>query len=167
MGKNYVRFCHVTHTAWIRLTQGQETQINSSDLPRVTARKWYAVRQRGQFRAVTKEGQKMIYLHRIITDCPDGFEVDHINGNPLDNRRCNLRVCSQYQNSCNRKPDKRNRSGYKGVRRRGLKWVAEITVKGETRFLGSFGKIQAAASAYNRGARKFFKSFANLNPITA
>lgn len=67
-------------------------------------------------------------LHRYLLKPSKGLTVDHINRNPLDNRRCNLRLCTQQDNAKNKSRYKNNKSGFKGVyflKDYGY-WVAEI-----------------------------------------
>lgn len=77
-----------------------------------------------------KYKNKTIKLHRFITNCPKGLVVDHINRNPADNRRCNLRICTQFENNKNRS---NNTSGITGVtwRSRSKKWRATIMKNGK------------------------------------
>ncbi|MHC4207804.1 MAG: HNH endonuclease, partial [Planctomycetota bacterium] len=94
----------------------------------------------------------------------DGYIVDHINGNGLDNRRANLRLATVAQNAWNSK--KRNpRSGYKGVwfaADKGL-WRAAIVCHGRRIHIGYFTDKIAAARAYDAAARKYYKEFARPN----
>lgn len=94
---------------------------------------------------------KRLYLHRIIMKAGPGDIVDHINGDPLDNRRCNLRVVTQHINmqNRNRKPHARNTSGYRGVvwsKEKG-KWAARAKLDGKRKFIGYFASPEAAAEA--------------------
>lgn len=104
-------------------------------------------------------------LHRRIAEAQPGQEVDHINGNPLDNRRCNLRVCSHMENVKNRGPSRNNTSGFKGVyydARRGT-FRADIRADRKKYSLGSFATAVEAAEAYNAAALKYHRDFARLN----
>lgn len=69
-------------------------------------------------------------FHRVITNCPDGMVVDHINHDPLDNRRCNMRICEVGDNNRNLSISKRNTSGIVGVRYRAERnvWIANRMV---------------------------------------
>ena len=101
----------------------------------------------------------------MILDVPEGMVVDHINGNGLDNRKANLRVCSVAQNNCNRRPQRNCISKYKGVTRtrRGKPWRAVITINRKTRSLGSFASEIEAANAYDEAAKKYHGEYASLN----
>ncbi len=109
---------------------------------------------------------KTISLAKLIMNPPDGRVVDHISGNPLDNRRENLRVCTSQQNSWNRKLSKNSISGYKGVRVTKCKknpYRVMIGVNGKTINLGSYCMLEQAAMVYNEAAKKYFGEFAKYN----
>ena len=78
------------------------------------------------------------YLHRFVLKAKKGENVDHINGNKLDNRKENLRKCTRSQNFANRKKYTNNTSGYKGVSKHGNKWQADIQINGKSKYLGIF-----------------------------
>ena len=83
----------------------------------------------GTFTSKNIQTRKMLSLHRFLTDCPQGMVVDHINGNTLDNRRENLRVCTQKENVRNQhKLAKNNKSGYRYIHwhKRDKKWIVQI-----------------------------------------
>lgn len=105
-------------------------------------------------------------LMKLLGHNLDGMEVDHKNGNTLDNRLHNLRVVTKKQNSFNLKLPAHNTSGYKGVslHKRNQRWVAYIG-KCPHVYLGSFGSAIEAARAYNAAAKKRYGKFAKLNQI--
>ena len=95
-----------------------------------------------------------IKLHRFITNCPKGKEVDHINHNKSDNRKCNLRICTNQQNN-------RNKCS-KGIAfdKRVNKWQARIYYNGKNLYLGSFTNKEDAIAARKAGELKYFGEFA-------
>ena len=103
-----------------------------------------------------------VSMHRIITDPPSGLEVDHANGNRLDNRRENLRICTRAENQRNRTVDYRRLGRFKGVTRdrqgRGA-WRARIMVAGSTIDLGYFQDELDAKAAYDRKAKEIHGDF--------
>ena len=89
--------------------------------------------------------------------------VDHINHDPLDNHRHNLRLATRSQNAANVGPYANNTSGYKGVDFNQGKWRARITQHGKRHFLGTFDTAEEAARAYDSKALELFGEFASLN----
>jgi len=109
---------------------------------------------------------KKISMHRqIIGKIPIGKEVDHINHNGFDNRRCNLRICSRSQNAKNSKIRKNNTSGYNGVTfdKRAKKWRAQIWKDNCRIHIGLFEDKKIAARAVDKKAVELFGEFAVLN----
>lgn len=105
------------------------------------------------------------YMHRIIMKCPKGYSVDHIDGNPLNNQKLNLRICLLKDNSKNSSKHKNTTSKYKGVHFENYtkKWKACIKVNYKTINLGRFSNELEAAKAYDNAAIKYFGEFAGLN----
>lgn len=106
-----------------------------------------------------------ITIHKLILPVKDGMQVDHINGNKLDNRKENLREVTHQQNQWNKGLYKSNTSGYIGVswRERDKKWRAQIKINKENRHLGFFDDPVEAARAYDKAAVEFFGKYAYLN----
>lgn len=88
-----------------------------------------------------------IFLHRLIMNCDENMVIDHINHNKLDNRRENLKICTQKENVRNQVIKKTNTSGYTGVYKRGRKWCARIYVDGQQIYLGTFDTFEKAKQA--------------------
>jgi hypothetical protein len=111
------------------------------------------------------EKGKWTFMHRVIMQAPAGFEVDHINRNRLDNRRCNLRLTDRGGNARNCKRNRRNTSGYKGVHRvgQGGRWAAVIKYEGETFHLGVCATAEEAAVTYDLAAMALHGEFAAPN----
>jgi hypothetical protein len=134
-----------TNAVSLLLPRGKSALIDADDYQFAIQRNWYAL-QRGYVVAVA--GRSRVRLHRLLVNAPAGLEVDHINGNPLDNRRPNLRICTHRNNGRNTRKPKAlvGRSGptsqYKGVSKRphlqSRPWQACIRVNGKVIHLGSF-----------------------------
>lgn len=108
-------------------------------------------------------------MHRFLMSAPEGVMVDHRNGDKLDNRRENLRLCSNSQNQANRRVTT-GKSKFKGVvwQRRKIGngfWKAQITVNKKVMYLGAFKTDLDAAKAYNEAALLNFGDFAHLNDL--
>ena len=115
---------------------------------------------------VNKKGinkNNYVDLHQLLN--PGWSRTDHINGNPLDNRRVNLRECTHQQNMHNRKKNKNSKSRYKGVwwEKDARKWRAAIRLDNKRYHIGYFHDERAAALAYDKKAIEFFGEFARLN----
>lgn len=106
-----------------------------------------------------------ILMHRVIMGEPKGMDVDHINRNPLDNRKTNLRVCTHAENRRNNKLYVTNTSGYRGVYldKRKMKWYTSITFMGKAYTLALFESPIEAAKEYDHVAKQLYGEFANLN----
>jgi hypothetical protein len=114
-------------------------------------------------------------LSRVIMDCPDDMQVDHINHDPTDNRRCNLRICTRYENRRNGRKQRQSKTRFKGVvyhdcriwdataKEGKNKWRAYTRVFGKRIWLGYHETEEQAAMAYNAYAAKEFKEFACFN----
>jgi len=111
---------------------------------------------------------KLIPAHRIIWtmvngEIPAGRHIDHINGNPFDNRLCNLRLATRSQNMMNRGVARNNSLGLKGVYRQRNKFVAQIKDHGKRRYLGIFDTKGLAALAYAKACLRYHGMFARIN----
>lgn len=151
------------------LTQGKVAIIDRADAERVLAYKWRCDRH-GRATRSRRAGEGFprgtsVFLHREIMQPSPGTDVDHINGNSLDNRRCNLRVCVHAENQRNMKRHRDNRSGFKGVDWHTSKstWRATIYDGSRHRHLGYFATAEDAARAYDVAAREVHGEFARLN----
>jgi hypothetical protein len=103
------------------------------------------------------------FIHRVIINCPHGFAIDHINGDKLDNRKCNLRIVTAQQNKMNSSVYKNNKSGFKGVNLEGRKYRATIKLNGKKMHIGLFETPEQAAKAYDEIAKNIFGEYARLN----
>lgn len=146
----------------IGLTKGMSTIIDAADLHLIEGFGWYARRGgRGKWYASATKGGKKIHLHRLIINAPAEAFVDHINGDSLDNRRSNLRLCDNAQNQWNRRK-LTGASGVRGVvwKARDKIWEASIMVRGKLHHLGSFSSVETAAQIRREAERKYWGEFA-------
>lgn len=132
--------------------------IDLEDINKVKQYKW-SLKDNGYVLCKSKK----IRLHRLIMDCPDNMVVDHINHNPLDNRKDNLRICTQHQNSMNRCKLSNNSSGVTGVywNKRSNKWASTITHNDRRIFLGSFNTKEEAIRARKNAEIEYFGEYRN------
>ncbi len=156
----------------IPLTQGKVALVDDEDYDRLMAMgKWYAHvdKNKNTIYARRTQNGKTIRMHRIILNIiDDGALVDHENGNGLDNRRKNLRMCTKRQNNLNVTIRKNNTSGFKGVvwQKDRRKWQVQIRIgNGVKKHIGHFVSITEAARAYNEAAIKYHGEFAKLNQL--
>lgn len=103
-------------------------------------------------------------LHRIILGVSDSSViVDHINHNGLDNRKCNLRICTNQENICNCEIPKNNKSGCKGVywAKDKQKWAVQVTINNKTKYIGRYDKLEDAIKARQEASEKYYGEYAN------
>ena len=153
----------------IPLTQDKQAIIDDADYELISQYKWYAYKDYNTWYARTNiygnGEQKTVLMHRLLCGSMcDGKQIDHKNHNGLDNRRSNIRVCSQNDNQHNQRP-RLGVSKYKGVGINYGKWHARIRNNGKYINLGRFDTEEDAAKAYNEAALKYFGEFACLNQI--
>jgi hypothetical protein len=158
----------------IPLTQGKFALVSDCDYVYLMQWKWCYHRSHDEgyaSRQITRNGKRIvIWMHRVILEhmgYKDFANSDHINRDKLDNRRCNLRPATNYQNGYNRRKQNNNTSGYTGVywNRAAKKWKAEIGVTGKSIFLGYYDDKKEAAKIYDKAALKYHGEFAVLNEV--
>jgi hypothetical protein len=140
----------------------------------VSLHKWYALKTRsapnsGKIRFYAARNVKkadgkttLILMHREIVGESGGLDVDHKDGDTLNNQRDNLRKCTRSENLANRRRILSS-TGSKGVTRNGAKFSAAIRFRSRSYYLGTFKTVEEAAAAYDAGARILHKEFAATN----
>lgn len=141
--------------------------IDEEDFERVSQHKWYAdfVKSDEKFRARSRLSgtvKSAVLMHRFILNAKRGELVDHINMNPLDNRKSNLRKTSKARNMQNRNKQRNNSSGHKGVSwsKSDKRWRATIQSEGRWKFLGNFSSKEKAYKAYKKASKEMHGEFA-------
>lgn len=148
----------------IALSQGKRAWVSSADYDYLNQWKWFAKKdKRGNWYACRVEDGHLVQMHRVIMDASDGVKVDHRNGKTLHNWRGNLRVCTNAENSRNRRKNRNNTSGYKGVVLERGKYRARIKVDYKIISIGTYRTAKEAALAYDQAALKYHGQFARLN----
>lgn len=113
-----------------------------------------------------RDNRKSVLMHRFLLNPSKGMEVDHVDGNGLNNQKSNLRICTAAQNRSNQIRNRPNKtSKFKGVswNRESKKWVSNIQHNKNPMFLGFFSNEIEAAKSYDQAAKECFKEFAYLN----
>ena len=149
---------------YIPLTRGLFVTVDAADYPELSKYKWCATIRGKMAYACRSEKGKIVFMHRQIMQPPPGMVVDHIDHNGVDNRRENLRVCTQRQNRWNTR-GKGSRSGYKGVWHcaKRDRYEAGITFDGRKIPLGWFDDPAQAARIRDRKALALQGPYAYIN----
>ena len=140
--------------------------FDAEDYDKIKSYTWYQFNKgvKGIYYIGNRYGKA---IHSIIMETPKGYEVDHIDMNPLNNCRSNLRICTHQQNQCNQNLQKNNTSGVIGVRfyKPRNKYVARIKYWGKDIHLGYYINKTEAMQARNEGAKLLFGEFAILTDV--
>jgi hypothetical protein len=149
----------------LQLSQGLIALVSPEDSPLLSGFSWAVSGKLPRlyaYRSIRENGKKgVIYLHRLVARATDGDVVDHINGNTLDDRRENLRLCNHAENLRNRGPQ--SGRAFKGIRPSGSRWSASIQINRRRIQLGVFDTEIEAAQVYDDAAAKYFGEFAWFN----
>jgi len=163
----------LTQAREIPLSQGKVALVDDEDYTYLSQWKWHAHRsaagiwyaRRAGMTTTVPSGWTTALLHNVIMQPTAGYEIDHEDGDGLNNQRSNLRIATHTQNMANKRLTCNNTSGYKGVSlvRKSGKWKAQINIDGKRTYLGVFDDPVAAARAYDEAATEQFGEFAYLN----
>lgn len=157
---------------YISLNKGNCTIVDNDEYEKFGNLTWFICNgyAKRSFRLKSVERSKsnrQAHLHREILNAPKGMCIDHINGDKLDNRKSNLRLCTNQENIRNSKVMIKNTSGFKGVSwmKSKSKWRARIKVNMREIHLGLFASKLDAVRCYNKGAKRYFSDFAYINKV--
>jgi len=155
------------NTAVITLTKGYECVVDTDQLHLIQHKPWRAHICGDHVYAVTWRGMingenKMLYMHRVLSNAPDDKVVDHANRDTLDNRLLNLRICTQSQNQQNKVKGRRNKSGFKGVWwcKQHKAWRSQISANGKSKSLGLHKTKELAHEAYKAASIELHGEYA-------
>ena len=161
-------------TKLIPLTKGRFAIVDVEDFQWLSQKEWqvhdkskisYALGKKwlSHTKGITLAMHREIFKRHNINI--EGMDIDHINGNGLDNRKNNLRRCTNQENQFNTRSHKIGSSGYKGVswNKVDKKWQVYLRTKSKVHFCGQFKDKKSAAIAYDLMAKKLHGNFANLN----
>jgi len=170
MPKRIRKILTVGNISYVPLPHGLEAIIDVADISIVLDWNWHVRKDKNTLYAARnkltdvngKRGSTL--MHRAIMKARVGLEVDHINGNGLDNRRINLRTCTKSQNQCNRKVSALSITGLKGVSlyKRDATWHARISHNGKRLCLGYYKTPEEAHAAYCEASARLHGEFGRI-----
>jgi hypothetical protein len=134
----------------VETTNGKEFLVDEEDYEKVVPHKWRAYRGYVETKVGGRKDRKTILLHRFLMNAPKGIDVDHINHDPLDNRKSNLRIVPHYLNTHNRK-----KQGGVSLPKGRNRWKAIIYVNNERIWLGQYKTEQEARGAYEQARARY------------
>ncbi len=147
------------------MIKGHEVLVDDEDLPLIRKYSWHISANHKRHYAHAwggrAHGRKIISMHRLLMGFP-AQQIDHINGNGLDNRRLNIRLCSKAENLRNRNR-RIGASGFRGVRIVGSRYVAQIQINGKKYQRCGFRDAESAARAYDEMSKDLHGEFGILN----
>lgn len=155
----------------IALSRGKIARVDNKDFKWLNQYRWYFMDSHNntnyayRILSTIRGACKNMSMHREIMGCPVGMEIDHIDGNGLNNLRSNLRICTVSQNHMNQRKNPNKSSIYKGVAwdKRDRRWKVRIGLNGKSYYLGYFKVEKDAGLAYDEKAKELFGEFARLN----
>lgn len=142
----------------IILSKGKVALVDDEDFEKINKYKWYF----SIGYAIRNKNGSTLKMHRVILNAPAGMDVDHKNGNGLDNQKKNIRICTHSQNLFNQGKYKNNTSGLKGVSIHRKKWIAKISVNSKRIELGYFKTKELAYQAYCSASIKYHGEFLQI-----
>lgn len=159
----------VSQMKTIPLSRGLVAIVDDEDFGFLSQFKWCATTGRSELYYAVRNSprgsgpRKHIQMHRLLCSVPEGFQVDHINGDSLDNRRSNLRPATNGQNNVNQGPRSNNKSGFRGVHwfKKTNRWRCSAGQK----HIGYFKDPRVAAEKYNEEIVRLYGPYARPNTL--
>lgn len=152
----------------IDLNNGKFALVDDGDFAFLNQWKWrvnghgYAVRTQNYTKEDGKQTNITVLMHRVLMGTQEGLHTDHINGDRLDNRKKNLRICTNSQNQFNKGKYITNKTGFKGVSEHKCgKWQAQIQINRKLKYLGLYSSPELAGEAYRKEAIALHGQFFN------
>lgn len=164
-GVNAYRFSKDGLHGYGTVPTGEIFIFDKADFNKIKNTSWYRCNRSGDY--IKYIGNRHgVCIHRYIIKAPSGYEIDHINHNPLDNRKQNLRICTHQQNQFNQPPQKNNSSGVTGVSYYAPrnKYRARIKYNQNDLHLGYYETFLEAVQARNEGMRLLFGEYGFYTP---
>lgn len=148
----------------IKLNKGYAL-VDSIDFQDLNQSCWFVSTHGYAIRNTNKDGERTTEgMHRVIMQAPKGFDVDHINGNRLDNRRSNLRICTRAENIRNKGvASTKSSSGYKGIRKNGNRWVVELWANNQSHYFGRYIYLNEAIAVRDKNIKLLHGKFARID----
>ena len=148
----------------IHLTQGKYALVDEADYEWLNQWRWHISHGYARRNAIINGLKTTVSMHQQLMGFV-GKDIDHINGDRLDNRRSNLRICNDMLNQRNRKINYNKK--FKGVNwhKKIGAWQVCIRIDKKLKHLGTFDNEIMAAKAYNKAARRYFGEYARLNNV--
>lgn len=147
----------------IKLTMGESVIVDDNEYEELSKYKWVLSKPKENHKyAVRYEGGKSIAMHRQILNCSGRLSlVDHKNGNGLDNRKNNLRICDHQKNAFNTEKTIKNKSGFKGIYlcQRLKSWCVQMRINKKVKHLGTFKSLEDAITLYKNKSLEIHGDF--------
>ena len=158
-------------TSYIKLTQGQVAIIDAEDLEKIADYRWHASwnpSKKAYYATssitVSYKKQKTVSMNRLLMNCPKHLVVDHIDGNPLNNCKSNLRVCTPSQNCANKGAYKTNTTGHKGLVKNKNTYEVYVSINGKSTYVGCSSKYEDAVKIHEEESRRIHGEFCRFEP---